>query len=250
MILPEVGFSNPPTNIIKLVLPEPLSPTTETVSFFLIIRSIFFKTLIFSLPVWYLRFIFFNLRRSLMNKSLFIKILLIFLVHINAFAIEKVVLFGDSLMAGYGLPKEHHLSVVLESDFKKDGINIAEWSLSEPGIDLIILGLGANDMLRGIKPAETEKNLEEIIKIANNKNIKIIIAGMVAPTTHGAEYKKKFDAIYPKLSKKYNLTLIPFLLEGVALDPSLNQQDGIHPNKEGTIVISKTLRKFIEKTIN
>jgi len=189
-------------------------------------------------------------------------------VHINAFAIEKVVLFGDSLMAGYGLPKEHHLSVVLESDFKKDGINInvingsvsgstssgglniAEWSLSEPGIDLIILGLGANDMLRGIKPAETEKNLEEIIKIANNKNIKIIIAGMVAPTTHGAEYKKKFDAIYPKLSKKYNLPLIPFLLEGVALDPSLNQQDGIHPNKEGTIVISKTLRKFIEKTIN
>jgi len=189
-------------------------------------------------------------------------------VHINAFAIEKVVLFGDSLMAGYGLPKEHHLSVVLESDFKKDGLNIkiingsvsgstssgglniADWSLSEPGIDLIILGLGANDMLRGIKPAETEKNLEEIIKIANNKNIKIIIAGMVAPTTHGAEYKKKFDAIYPKLSKKYNLTLIPFLLEGVALDPSLNQQDGIHPNKEGTIVISKTLRKFIEKTIN
>jgi acyl-CoA thioesterase-1 len=62
--------------------------------------------------------------------------------------------------------------------------------------------------------------------------------------------KKKFDAIYPKLSKKYNLPLIPFLLEGVALDPSLNQQDGIHPNKEGTIVISKTLRKFIEKTIN
>jgi acyl-CoA thioesterase-1 len=203
-----------------------------------------------------------------MRTKLFIKILLIFLVHINAFAIEKVVLFGDSLMAGYGLPKEHHLSVVLESDFKKDGLNInvingsvsgstssgglniAEWSLSEPGIDLIILGLGANDMLRGIKPAETEKNLEEIIKIANNKNIKIIIAGMVAPTTHGTEYKKDFDTIYPKLSKKYNLPLIPFLLEGVALDPSLNQQDGIHPNKEGTIVISKTLRKFIEKTIN
>ena len=189
-------------------------------------------------------------------------------MHINAFAIEKVVLFGDILMAGYGLPKEHHLSVVLESDFKKDGLNIkiingsvsgstssgglniAEWSLSEPGIDLIILGLGANDMLRGIKPAETEKNLEEIIKIANNKNIKIIIAGMVAPTTYGIEYKKEFDAIYPKLSKKYNLPLIPFLLDGVALDPSLNQQDGIHPNKEGTIVISKTLRKFIEKTIN
>ena len=189
-------------------------------------------------------------------------------MHINVFAIEKVVLFGDSLMAGYGLPKEHHLSVVLESDFKKDGLNIkiingsvsgstssgglniADWSLSEPGIDLIILGLGANDMLRGIKPAETEKNLEEIIKIANNKNIKIIIAGMVAPTTHGIKYKKEFDAIYPKLSKKYNLPLIPFLLEGVAMDSSLNQQDGIHPNKEGTTVISKTLKKIILNYMN
>ena len=189
-------------------------------------------------------------------------------MHINASAIEKVVLFGDSLMAGYGLPKEHHLSVVLEDNFKKDGLNIkiingsvsgstssgglniAEWSLSEPDIDLIILGLGANDMLRGIKPEETEKNLEEIIKIANNKKIKIIIAGMVAPTTHGAEYKKEFDAIYPKLSKKYNLPLIPFLLEGVALDPSLNQQDGIHPNREGTIKVSETIKKSIINILN
>ena len=186
-------------------------------------------------------------------------------MHINASAIEKVVLFGDSLMAGYGLPKEHHLSVVLEDSFKKDGLNIkiingsvsgstssgglniAEWSLSEPGIDLIILGLGANDMLRGIKPEETEKNLEEIIKIANNKKIKIIIAGMVAPTTHGAEYKKEFDAIYPKLSKKYNLPLIPFLLEGVALNPSLNQQDGIHPNKKAQSLIAKDVKKNIDK---
>ena len=184
-------------------------------------------------------------------------------MHIKASAIEKVLLFGDSLMAGYGLPKEHHLSLVLERNLKKDGLNIevingsvsgstssgglnrAEWSMSENGVDLIILGLGANDMLRGIQPNETEKNLEEIINIANNKKIKIIIAGMIAPTSHGAEYKKEFDEIYPKLSKKYNLPLIPFLLEGVALDPSLNQQDGIHPNKEGTIIISKTLQKII-----
>ena len=184
-------------------------------------------------------------------------------MHIKASAIEKVLLFGDSLMAGYGLPKEHHLSLVLERNLKKDGLNIevingsvsgstssgglnrAEWSISDNGVDLIILGLGANDMLRGIQPNETEKNLEEIINIANNKKIKIIIAGMIAPTSHGAEYKKEFDEIYPKLSKKYNLPLIPFLLEGVALDPSLNQQDGIHPNKEGTIIISKTLQKII-----
>ena len=103
-------------------------------------------------------------------------------MHINASAIEKVILFGDSLMAGYGLPKEQHLSLVLESNLVRSGLNIkvingsvsgstssgglnrAEWSLSEPGIDLIILGLGANDMLRGIQPDETERNLEEIIK--------------------------------------------------------------------------------------
>ena len=105
-------------------------------------------------------------------------------MHINASAIEKVILFGDSLMAGYGLPKEQHLSLVLESNLVRSGLNIkvingsvsgstssgglnrAEWSLSEPGIDLIILGLGANDMLRGIQPDETERNLEEIITVS------------------------------------------------------------------------------------
>ena len=194
--------------------------------------------------------------------------MIFFLVHINASAIEKVVLFGDSLMAGYGLPKEHHLSIVLENNLKQAGLNIkvingsvsgstssgglnrADWSLSEPGIDLIILGLGANDMLRGIQPEETERNLEQIINVAQNKKIKIILAGMVAPDTHGEKYKKEFDAIYPKLSKKYNLALIPFLLEGVALNPSLNQQDGIHPNKDGTIKVSETIKKSIINIIN
>ena len=184
-------------------------------------------------------------------------------MHIKASAIEKVVLFGDSLMAGYGLPKEHHLSLVLENNLKQDGFNIqvingsvsgstssgglnrAEWSLSDPGIDLIILGMGANDMLRGIQPDETKKNLEQIIEIAKKKEIEIILAGMIAPSTHGAKYKNDFDAIYPKLSKKHNLLLIPFLLEGVALDPSLNQQDGIHPNKKGTIKISENIKKSI-----
>jgi len=184
-------------------------------------------------------------------------------VHINASAIEKVVLFGDSLMAGYGLPKEHHLSSVLENNLKQAGFNIqvingsvsgstssgglnrAEWSLSDPGIDLIILGMGANDMLRGIQPDETKKNLEQIIKIAKEKEIEIILAGMIAPTTHGTKYKKDFDAIYPKLSKKHNLQFIPFLLEGVALNPSLNQQDGIHPNQQGTIKISENIQKSI-----
>ena len=182
---------------------------------------------------------------------------------INVNAIENIILFGDSLMAGYGLQQEKHLAVVLQNNLKDSGYNIevidgsvsgstsagglnrAEWSLSQPDIDLMILGLGANDMLRGLSPIETEKNLEKIIQIAKQKNIKIILAGMIAPTTHGFSYKKKFDNIYPNLTKKYNLELIPFLLEGVALKPELNQDDGMHPNEKGTLILSNTLKKTI-----
>ena len=188
-------------------------------------------------------------------------------MHINASAIEKVLLFGDSLMAGYGLPKEHHLSLVLQNNLNKAGLSIevingsvsgstssgglnrAEWTLSENNIDLMILCLGANDMLRGISPKETKKNLEKIINIAQNKNIKVILAGMIAPTSHGFKYKKNFDKIYPDLSKQYNLPLIPFLLEDVALKPELNLSDGMHPNSKGTVVISETLQEMILKNL-
>ena len=193
---------------------------------------------------------------------------MIFLIHINASAIEKVLLFGDSLMSGYGLSQDDHLSLVLEDKFLQDGFDIdfinasvsgdtssgglnrAEWSLSEDEIDLVILGLGANDMLRGIQPNVTEKNLGQIIQIAKDKDIKVILAGMIAPTSHGFIYKKKFDSIFPKLSKKFEIPLIPFLLEGVALDPNLNQQDGIHPNKKGVIIISDTIKKSIINILN
>lgn len=198
-----------------------------------------------------------------MNRSFIIKIITFCLVTINVHALDKIVLFGDSLMAGYGLPQDKHIALILENDLKQagysieiingsvsgsttaGGLNRIEWTLSEPDIDLMILGLGANDMLRGISPEETKKNLKEIIKIAEKKNIKIILAGMLAPTTHGAVYKKKFDNIYPGLAKEYNLNLIPFLLEGIVLKPEFNQDDGIHPNEKGTLILSKTLQKSI-----
>ena len=101
------------------------------------------------------------------------------------------------------------------------------------------------DRLRGISPIETEKNLEKIIQTAKLKNIEIILAGMIAPTTHGSIYKKKFDNIYPNLAKKYDLNLIPFLLEGVALNPEYNLDDGMHPNEKGTLILSDTLKKSI-----
>jgi len=202
-----------------------------------------------------------------MNKSFIIKIIVFCLVAIKVSAIEKIVLFGDSLMAGYGLNDEHHLSVVLQEKLISEGYKIevvnssvsgstssgganrVEWTLSESNIDLVILGLGANDMLRGIQPKETKNNLEKIIKTAQSKNIKVILAGMIAPISYGLEYKSSFDQIYLDLSRQYNLPLIPFLLEGVALKPDLNLSDGMHPNEKGTIIISKTLQEMILKNI-
>ena len=116
-------------------------------------------------------------------------------------------------------------------------------------ISILIICLGANDMLRGINPDETRINLEKIIQIANKKKIKIILAGMLAPNSHGKIYKKKFDNVYPNLSEKYNLPLIPFLLKDVALKPDLNLNDGIHPNKKGTKIISITIKNKILENI-
>ena len=179
--------------------------------------------------------------------------------------INKILLFGDSLMSGYGLKENQSLSIILENDLKEDGYNIkitngsVTGDTSEDGldrieeytsagdIDLVVLGLGANDMLRRINPDQTESNLRKIIEIIKINNIDIILAGMKASPTNGLAYKKKFDDIFPKLAKEYDLNLIPFLLKKVALNPKLNQNDGIHPNYEGAKVISETIKQSIIK---
>jgi len=177
--------------------------------------------------------------------------------------VDKILLFGDSLMSGYGLKENQVLSVILKNDLREAGYNIkiingsVSGDTSEDGldrigeytsggdIDLIVLGLGANDMLRRINPDKTESNLRKIIEIIKNNNIDVILAGMRASPTNGLAYKKKFDDIFPKLAKEYDLKLIPFLLKKVALNPKLNQSDGIHPNYEGAKVISKTIKESI-----
>ena len=203
-----------------------------------------------------------------MFKKCIIKIIILCLVAFGVNAENKVVLFGDSLMAGYGLNKEDHLSTVLQKNLNNNGLDVRvinasvsgdttagglnriSWTLSEKNIDILVLGLGANDMLRGIKPNETKENLEKIIKIIIDKNIKIILAGMIAPESHGKEYRDKFNKIYSNLSDKYSLTFLPFHLEGVALKPELNLEDGMHPNPKGVQIISKNIEKKITSLIN
>ncbi len=206
----------------------------------------------------------------MINKPLnFLKLILLSLILINCSennkieSINKILLFGDSLMSGYGLKENQALSIILENDLKeigynikvingsvsgdtsKDGLSRIEEFTFDDEIDLIILGLGANDMLRRVNPNQTEGNLRKIIEILRAKNIKIILAGMKASPVNGLAYKKKFDNIFPKLAKEYDLDLIPFLLERVALNPKLNQSDGIHPNYKGSKVISETIKKSI-----
>ena len=174
---------------------------------------------------------------------------------------QKIALFGDSLMSGYGLENEFHLSTILEKSLKEKnfdvnvinasvsgdttsgGLNRLNWLLEEKNIDIVVLCLGANDMLRGIKPSIIKKNLNKILKILQNKNINVLLAGMLSQDSLGEEYKTKFDRIYPELAKKYQITFLPFLLDGIALNPELNLSDGKHPNPKGVNLISKNLEK-------
>jgi acyl-CoA thioesterase-1 len=171
-------------------------------------------------------------------------------------------------MAGYGLEKEFHLSTILEKNLKSKGfdvniinasvsgdttsggLNRLNWLLENNNIDIIVLCLGANDMLRGIKPTAIKQNLNKIIEILQDKNISILLAGMLAQETLGKEYKNKFDMIYPELAKKFKISFLPFLLDGVALDPNLNLKDGKHPNSKGVNLISKNLEKNLINLLN
>ena len=173
-------------------------------------------------------------------------------------------LFGDSLMAGYGLTQNYHLDKVLQKKFQaqnikfinasvsgdtaKGGLDRLDWSMNDRP-DLVILGLGANDMLRGINPDITRKNIDLMIQKIRNKNIKVILTGMLAQQSYGAQFSNKFNSIYPDLAKKYKITLYPFLLEGVALNPELNLEDQKHPNAKGVKIIADKIYPVIKKEL-
>ncbi len=167
---------------------------------------------------------------------------------------KTIVFFGDSLTAGYGLDDplgESYPGLIeqkiaeagathrvvnagLSGETSAGGLRRVDWILRQE-IDLFFLALGANDGLRGIEPALTKKNLQAIIDRVRAKRPRatIVIAGMMMPRSMGENYAREFGAIFPDLARDNNLTLMPFLLEGVGGVPSLNQPDTIHPNAEG-----------------
>ena len=201
-------------------------------------------------------------------KSFFICLMMTLLfTNVNAQDPIKIMLYGDSLMAGYGLPQKDNLASELSREIKsndstisfinasisgntsKNGLSRVEWSLGD-NPNIVILCLGANDMLRGLDPSLTKNNLDSIInKFINNKAI-IILAGMQSPESMGPKYKKEFDAIYPDLSAQYNLIFMPFLLEGVALEKELLQADFKHPNAKGIRVMADNLNPYILQAID
>ena len=176
---------------------------------------------------------------------------------------KTVLVMGDSLTEGYRLSREEAYPYLMEQELKKKHPDIKiinggisgstsasapkrlEWYLrAKP--DIIILALGANDGLRGLKVEETQKNLDLLISKAKGLGIKIILAGMRMPPNYGVEYTKKFDALFPELAKKHNLKFMPFILEDVAAKPKLNLPDGIHPNPDGHKVMAKNVLKYLE----
>jgi acyl-CoA thioesterase-1 len=182
---------------------------------------------------------------------------------------QKLILFfGNSLTAGYGIDPEDAFpgltQAALDSlgkDYKvingglsgettAGGLSRLDWFLEEEPY-LFVLELGGNDGLRGIQLSETKKNLLGIIDKVKAKypNTKIILAGMQIPPNMGQEYTDEFKTIYPAVAKEKNVTLIPFLLEGVAGDPDLNLPDGIHPTEEGHKIVFGTIWPFIEQEV-
>ena len=201
-------------------------------------------------------------------KSFFICLMMTLLfTNVNAQDPIKIMLYGDSLMAGYGLPQKDNLASELSREIKsndstislinasisgntsKNGLSRVDWSLGD-NPNIVILCLGANDMLRGLDPSLTKNNLDSIINKFINNNAIIILAGMQSPESMGPKFKKEFDAIYPDLSAQYNLIFMPFLLEGVALEKELLQADFKHPNAKGIRVMADNLNPYILQAID
>ena len=183
----------------------------------------------------------------------------------------KIILgIGDSLMAGYGLNHPDSFPAQLQKHLRAKGFDVTvvnagvsgdtstggrsrlAWTIDgQPGKpDLVILELGANDALRGISPDLTRDNLDWMLGQLKKRGIPVLFAGMMAPPNMGEDYVTAFDAIYPELAKKYDVTFYPFFLDGVAADPNLNQGDGMHPNPKGVKIIVKKITPYVIRALD
>ena len=166
----------------------------------------------------------------------------------------KILALGDSLTAGYGLAEADAFTTRLQKALKDKGYDVQvinagvsgdttaggrarlDWALGDQP-QVAVVELGANDGLRGLDPASTRENLDAILTTLKDRKIPTLLAGMYAPRNLGREYGDRFNAIYPDLAAKHDVPLYPFFLEGVALDPKLNQEDGMHPNAKGVAIV-------------
>jgi acyl-CoA thioesterase-1 len=183
---------------------------------------------------------------------------------------NRIVILGDSLTAGYNLDDDQSFPAVLEKklidakldqhwmiinagvsgDTSADGLHRLNWILRQP-VTVLVVALGGNDGLRGLNVKLTEANLQAIIDQTRAKypKVTIVIAGMLMPPNMGPDYTTAFAAIFPRLAERNQAILIPFLLEGVAGQPNLNQPDGIHPNAAGAQIVADNVWKSLQPII-
>ncbi|SEN03577.1 arylesterase [Bradyrhizobium sp. OK095] len=175
----------------------------------------------------------------------------------------KLVVLGDSLSAGLGLPAQEAFPAKLQKALQAKGIEVdmtnagvsgdtssggrdrLDWSVPD-GTEGVIIELGANDALRGIDPDLTRAALTEIVARLKARRIPVMLCGMLAPPNYGADYAARFNSIYPDLAKKFDVPLYPFFLDGVAADAKLNQADGIHPTAAGVDIIVGNMMPTVE----
>ena len=196
--------------------------------------------------------------------------LLVAALHLGAFggatadsSPVKLMAFGDSLVHGYGLPAgdsfpEQLERALLDRGYTVEVINAGnsgdttaagrarlDWALAAKP-DLVLVELGGNDSLRGIEPSDTYRNLDLILGRLTADGLPVLLAGMRAPRNLGQDYAAEFDAVFPRLAEKHGVAFYPFFLDGVALEPALNQADGIHPNAAGVAVIVERILPALE----
>ena len=201
-------------------------------------------------------------------QSLFC-LFLLFIISLNTLAAKQItiMLYGDSLMAGYGLNQNENLSSALAAKFSlketavliinasvsgnttSNGLARLDWSLGESP-NIVILCLGANDMLRGIDPKYIKENLNTMISKINESGSKVVLAGMRSPKSMGGIYQQRFDQMYREIAEEHDLTFMPFLLEGIALEKKYLQNDYKHPNALGIQVMANNLYPYILESMN